>query len=49
MSTEKTDITAEGKVVVLLVVVEKEVDLIEEVSKIQIGEIHPMIHDKQIH
>ena len=39
---EKMDIT-EGKVVVVLVVVEEEVDLTEEVSKIQIGEIHLMI------
>ena len=37
-----------GKVVVVLVVVEEEVDLTEEVSKIQIGEIHLMIQEKQI-
>ena len=39
---EKMDFT-EGKVVVDLVVVEEEVDLTEEVSKIQIREIYLMI------
>ena len=37
-----------GKVLVVLLVVEEEVDLTEEVSKIQIGEIHLMIQEKQI-
>ena len=45
---EKIDITTEGKVAVVLVVVEEEVNLTEKVSKIQTGEIHLMIQEKQI-
>ena len=45
---EKMDITTVGKLVVVLVVTEEEEDLTEEVSKIQIGEIHLIMQEKQI-
>ena len=45
----KMDIKTEGKEVVILQLVEEEIDSIEEVSKIQIGEIHLMIQENQIH
>ena len=43
---EKMDIKTEGLVAAVLVVVKEEVELTQEISKIQVGEIHLVIQEK---